>query len=150
MPVSETSSIIASDSLSAPAAGGGRDPAKSGERKRWRTLQNRIERARDLRRAGHQAEQAVWELLCTHPMGSLRFQRQHPIGPYFAAFACAARKLVIEIDGDHHAFQVEADPRRTQLMEQLGWRVVRFAANDVLTNPDGVWLQIDRLLNGRS
>lgn len=150
MPVLETGSISASDSLSAPAAGAGHGPAKSGERKRWRILQNRIERARDLRGAGNHAEQAVWGLLCTHPIGGLRFQRQHPIGPYFATFACLARKLVIEIDDDHPAFQHDAARRRTQLMEQLGWRVARFAANDVLSNPDGTWRKIDRLLNGQS
>lgn len=112
-------------------------------KKRWRILQNRIERARELRRAGNHAEQAVWELLCTHPSGGLRFQRQHPIGPYQAPFACLARKLVIDIDDD-------GDPGRRRLMEQLGWRVVRLAASNVLDNPDGTWREIDRLLNGGS
>jgi very-short-patch-repair endonuclease len=35
----------------------------------------------------------------------VKFRRQHPIGPYFADFACVSKKLVIEIDGEHHAFQ---------------------------------------------
>lgn len=129
MPVLDTGSIVAP----APREGG---------RKRWRILQNRIERARDLRRSGNHAETAVWELLCTHSLGGLRFQRQHAIGPYVVTFACTARKLAIEIDG-------EPDPRRAQLMEQLGWRVVRFAAGDVVEDPEGIWRRIDRLLHGR-
>src|SRR5262245_42473573 len=129
MPAAETGSI------------GAPHPAK-GERKRWRTLQQRIERARELRRSGNHAEQAIWELLCTHPLGGLRFQRQLQIGPYLAMFACTARRLVIEVDG-------EVDARRDQLMNQLGWRLVRFASDDVLQDPQGTWRQIDRLLNGR-
>ena len=83
-------------------------------------------------------------------MDGVKFRRQHPIGPYFADFACPSKKLVIEIDGDHHAFQIEADALRTSVMEQLGWRVVRFAATYVLDSPEGIWTEIDRLLSGES
>jgi hypothetical protein len=51
----------------------------------------RTERARDLRLTDSRAEQEVWELLRAHRMGGLKFRRQHPIGPYFADFACVAR-----------------------------------------------------------
>jgi very-short-patch-repair endonuclease len=54
-----------------------------------------------------------------------------------------AKKLVIEIDGEHHAFQAEADARRTAAMEQLGWRVVRFWANEMVANPEGIWIEIE-------
>ncbi|MGZ3340103.1 MAG: endonuclease domain-containing protein [Reyranella sp.] len=108
--------------------------------------QKRIERARDLRHTSTRPEQIVWELLRAHRMAGVKFCRQHPIGPYYADFACASKKLVIEIDGDHHAFQVEADARRTSIMGQQGWRVVRLAANYVVENPEGVWLEIERLL----
>ena len=112
-----------------------------GARKRWRTLQNRIERARHLRRAVNPAEQAIWELLCARPLGGLRLHRHHAIGPYFATFACLARKVVIELDAAD-------DPPRARLMTQLGWRVVRVSADDALDDPDRVWRQIDRVLNG--
>lgn len=117
--------------------------AKGSERKRWRTLQKRIERARDLRRTGNQAEQAMWELLCTRPLGGARFRRMQPIGPFLAAFVCTTRKLVIEIDG-------EDDVGRTQSMQQLGWRVARFSAKDVLDDPEEAWQEIFRLLQGPS
>jgi very-short-patch-repair endonuclease len=112
---------------------------KGSERKRWRTLQKRIERARDLRRMSNHAEQAMWELLCTRPLGGARFRRMQPIGPYLAAFVCTPRKLVIELDGDD-------DAGRTQSMQQLGWRVARFAAKDVLDDPEEAWREIFQLL----
>ena len=76
----------------------------------------------------------------------VKFRRQHPIGPYFADFACVSRRLVIEIDGEQHAYQVDADARRTAVLEQAGWRVVRFWANEVVANPEGVWTEIENLL----
>ena len=79
-------------------------------------------------------------------MAGAKFRRQHPIGPYFADFACIARKLVIEIDGDHHAFQVEADARRSAAMEREGWRILRFWANHVVANREGVWAEIEQAL----
>jgi very-short-patch-repair endonuclease len=79
-------------------------------------------------------------------MGGLKFRRQHPIGPYFADFACVARKLVVEVDGEHHALQQEADSHRTDFLEQAGWRVIRFSAAEAVQNPDGVWAEIARVL----
>ena len=101
-----------------------------------------IERARDLRRGGSLAERKCWELLRAHRLRGLKFRRQHPIGRYFADFACPARKLIIEIDGDHHADRSEADARRTRDLEREGWRVIRFAANEVVQNPEGIWAAI--------
>ena len=95
-------------------------------------------RARELRRNGSRAEKICWGLLRDRRMAGLKFRRQHPIGPYFADFACVSCKIVIEIDGDHHAFQVDADARRTTAMEREGWRVLRFWNNEVLANPEGV------------
>lgn len=126
MPVADTGRIVAS-------------AASGSERKRWRTLQKRIERARDLRRTGNHAEQAMWELLCTRPLGGARFRRMQPIGPCLAAFVCMTKKLVIEIDG-------EDDGSRTQAMHQPGWRVVRFSAKNVLDDPEVAWREVFRLL----
>jgi len=106
----------------------------------------RTSRARELRLTDSRAEREVWELLRAHRMGGLKFRRQHPIGPYFADFACVARKLVVEVDGEHHAVQRQADSRRTDLMEQAGWRVIRFSAIEAVQNPEGMWAEIARVL----
>ena len=95
-------------------------------------------RARELRRDSSRAEKICWNLIRDRRVNGAKFRRQHPIGPYFADFACVSRKLVIEIDGEHHAYQLEADARRTALMAGLGWHVIRFWANEVVANPEGI------------
>ena len=105
-----------------------------------------VSRSRSLRREGSRAEKICWELLRDRRLRQLKFRRQHPIGPYFADFACISRKLVIEVDGEHHAFQVEADARRTAYLEAAGWRVIRFWANEVVSNPEGIWEAISLAL----
>ena len=100
------------------------------------------ERARELRHEVGDAEKLVWRLLCDRQLAGCKFRRQHPIGPYFADFACVARKLVVEIDGEHHVFQTEADARRTELTERKGWRVIRFWANEVVSNIEGIGTEI--------
>jgi very-short-patch-repair endonuclease len=110
------------------------------------SAKERTERARDLRLTDSRAEREVWELLRAHRMDGLKFRRQHPIGPYFADFACVARKLVVEIDCEHHALQREADSRRTDFLEQAGWRVIRFSASEAVQNAEGIWAEIVRVL----
>jgi very-short-patch-repair endonuclease len=106
-----------------------------------------VPQARELRRDASYAEKICWELLRAHRMEGIKFRRQHPIGPYFADFACVQRKLVIEIDGEHHAYQPEADARRTAFMEERGWRVIRFWANEVVANREGIWAAIQATLD---
>ena len=65
-------------------------------------MDGKVTRARELRRDSTYPEKICWELLRAHRMSGIKFRRQHPIGPYFADFACTQRKLVIEIDGEHH------------------------------------------------
>ena len=111
---------------------------------------DKVSRARELRRDGSRAEKICWHLLRDRRINGVKFRRQRPIGPYFADFACLSRKLVIEIDGDHHAFQVEADTRRTATMEREGWRILRFWANEVVQNPEGIWSAIEIALSDSS
>ena len=113
-------------------------------------MSRKTERARELRRDVSRAERICWELIRAHRMEGVKFRRQHPIDRYVADFACVSKKLVIESDGHHHADQVEADERRTVVLEREGWRVVRFAANEVLQNPEGIWAAIQSLIDGRA
>ena len=114
-----------------------------------RGMEKKTRRARELGRDASRAEKICWELVRAHRMDGIKFRRQHPIGPYFADIACVVQKLVIEIDGEHHADQVEADARRTAVMERLGWRVLRFGAIEVMQNPEGIWSAISIALRDR-
>jgi very-short-patch-repair endonuclease len=102
-----------------------------------------VTRARELRRDSSRAERICWELLRSRRLSGVKFRRQHPIGPYYADFACVSKKLVIEIDREHHAYQAERDARRTAALEREGWCVLRFWANEVVENPEGIWTAIE-------
>ena len=110
----------------------------------------KVSKSRELRRDCSNAEKICWDLIRDRRISGVKFRRQHPIGRYFADFACVSKKLVIEIDGEHHAFQVEADAHRTAAMEREGWRVIRFWANEVVQNRDGIWTAIEIALADQS
>jgi very-short-patch-repair endonuclease len=67
-----------------------------------------------------------------------KFRRQHEIDRYIAGFACSDASLVVELDGSQHGEQLAYDGTRTRKLETMGYRVLRFWDNDVLTNIDGV------------
>jgi very-short-patch-repair endonuclease len=105
-----------------------------------RTTDNRVPRARKLRRDMTVAERKLWWHLRRIPMLRSHFRRQATIGPFFADFCCHALKLVIEIDGGQHNNDDcrVADLQRTRFLESQGYRLLRFWNNEVLGNIDGV------------
>jgi Uncharacterized protein conserved in bacteria len=64
---------------------------------------------------------------------SHQFYRQRIIGDYIADFYCPAAKLVIELDGSQHYENkaLEYDAIRTEYMNSLGLKVLRFTNIDV-------------------
>ena len=83
-------------------------------------------------------ELLLWSRLRRRQLEGHRFRRQAPIGPYIADFACFQARLLIEIDGPSHDDRVEYDRRRTAWLVRGGFRVLRFAADDVLSRLDEV------------
>ena len=55
-------------------------------------------------------------------------------------FFCAEKKLIIEIDGEQHAFEPNriSDRRRTEWLRAQGYTVIRFWTNEVMHELDGV------------
>lgn len=82
------------------------------------------------------AERVLWSKLRRKQVGTLRFRRQFPIGPYIVDFVCLQANLVVEIDGGHHGG--ENDVIRSAWLNERGYKVLRFWNNDVLSNIDGV------------
>ncbi len=99
--------------------------------------------AKSLRRRPTDPEKRLWTRLRKRQLRGLRFRRQRPIGPYVVDFCCLEPKLIIEVDGGQHGRQVQEDGRRTRLLQQSGYRVVRFWNHEVLQNLNGVMTQID-------
>jgi very-short-patch-repair endonuclease len=101
-------------------------------------------RARGLRKSSPDAERALWQALRNRQLGGYKIRRQHPIGPYFADFACVEAGLVIELDGSQHLSEAaqQADRRRTQVMEAEGFHVLRFDDRQALLERDAVLMVI--------
>ncbi|MGH8593647.1 MAG: endonuclease domain-containing protein [Gammaproteobacteria bacterium] len=102
--------------------------------------------ARALRREQTQAEQCLWHRLRGRRLEGFKFRRQQILGPYIVDFLCIRAKLVIEIDGGQHAGQTEHDRLRSQYLQGLGYRVIRFWNNEVLRDMDAVLERIRAVL----
>ena len=61
----------------------------------------------------------------------------HPMAGYIVDFVCLETRLIIEVDGSHHADSTR-DLHRDEELTRLGYRVLRFWNEDVLQNTDGV------------
>ncbi len=75
-----------------------------------------------------------------------KLRRQHPIGPYVVDFVCMEKRLVIELDGGHHACRADSDESRTRKLEAFGFRVLRFWNHEALNETDGVLRRILEIL----
>jgi very-short-patch-repair endonuclease len=82
------------------------------------------QRARELRRDSTKAETLLWAQLRDRRLNGYKFRRQHPIGPFFADFACIEHRLVVEVDGESHDWTYERDAWRERSLARYGsgWR----------------------------
>ncbi len=94
--------------------------------------------ARHLRSEPTRAERKMWSKLRDRRFLGLKFKRQAPIGQFVVDFVCLDAKLIIEVDGGQHSERLAADMKRTRTLESMGYLVMRFWNNDVLTNIEGV------------
>ena len=99
-----------------------------------------IERARSLRSSMTPPELLLWARLRHRTPGLPSFQRQHPLPPYILDFYCPAARLAIEIDGQSHGMgdRPAHDLRREQFLVERGVRVMRYPAELVMRDPNGV------------
>ncbi|MBL0167090.1 MAG: endonuclease domain-containing protein [Propionivibrio sp.] len=89
--------------------------------------------ARENRHNPTPAETLLWQkVLRGKQFEHYKFLRQKPIGDYIVYFYCAEFRLVIEIDGDSHAEQLDYDAQRTLFLNGLGLQVIRNFNRDVL------------------
>ena len=97
-----------------------------------------IEFARSMRREQTEPEKRLWHQLRAKRFDGTKFRRQNVVGNYIADFYSRAAMLIIEVDGDSHAFQHDYDQIREEYFRKLGFRVIRFTNSDVITNLEGV------------
>lgn len=87
--------------------------------------------AQSLRKNMTKEERKLWyEFLKNLPV---QFYRQKVIGNYIVDFYCAARKLVIELDGSQHYEEdnESADKVRDNYLNSVGLTVLRYSNRDV-------------------
>ena len=94
-------------------------------------------------------ERRLWNLLKNRQFHNLKFKRQQPIGNYIVDFICKEAKVIIEIDGGQHNEQknIEYDKTRTEFLNGLGYKVIRFWNNEIYENIDGVLLRLNKEIN---
>jgi very-short-patch-repair endonuclease len=98
--------------------------------------------ARALRKHPTRAEDILWTQLRGSRFEGAKFRRQVPIDRYVVDFYCHAAKLVVELDGKQHEWFADYDSGRTEILERLGIRVIRFTNDEVCNDVDAVLARI--------
>lgn len=93
-------------------------------------------RRQSLRNNATPAERQLWTHLKGKGLKGFKFRRQYGVGSFILDFYCPAAKLGIEIDGDSHFLpdKIEYDKRRTNFINYLGIKIIRFTNDEVHTN----------------
>jgi very-short-patch-repair endonuclease len=94
--------------------------------------------AQRMRQHPTSAEAVLWEHLRNRQLEGTKFRRQHPIGHFVVDFFCWSAKLVIEIDGEIHNQQRDADDARQAYIEAQGFRVIRFKNQAIFDSLESV------------
>ena len=114
---------------------------------------NNFKYNKNLRRFAHEnradmtkAEACLWKyVLGRRRMCGYQFRRQRPVLNYIADFMCKELMLIIEVDGITHQWEEAAfsDKIREEALKEMGFTVLRFEDDDVLTGINGVYYQIE-------
>ena len=102
-----------------------------------------------LRTALTDAERRLCNRLRRKQILGVQFYRQKPIGNYIVDFYAPAARLVVEVDGAQHAetAHVKYDERRTQYLQQQGFRVLRFDDRQILLETDAFVQEVYRAVH---
>ena len=113
----------------------------------WKLLK---ENAKSMRLEPTEAEDLLWQNLRGLKLG-VKFRRQQPVDIFIPDFVCTQKKLIIEVDGEYHngKEQIELDVERTRILETIGYKVLRFTNEEVLTNVSSVLERIRTEIKNR-
>lgn len=108
-------------------------------------LETLRERAKDMRRHPTEAQAALWAELSGSKLGGVKFTRQAGVGSTIVDFACPSRWIVIQISPE--GANAEVETLQDGKLRQVGVRVLRFAAAEVLSDTDAVLKAINAEVN---
>ena len=87
--------------------------------------------AHTMSQAPTDSEARLWGALRSSQLG-VAFRRQVPLLGFIADFYAPTVRLVVEVDGGHHARRVTADAKRHRKLTRAGYRIVRLHAELVM------------------
>ncbi|MDQ3049083.1 MAG: DUF559 domain-containing protein, partial [Bacteroidota bacterium] len=97
----------------------------------WKNWTRNLERAKSMRKEPTKAEDKLWTALRNRNL-EFKFRRQHPIDQFIADIVCIEKKLIIEVDGSIHDTQKDYDEGRTVVLNDIGYKLMRFSNDEVL------------------
>ena len=103
------------------------------------TYSNNKQNAKNNRAMMTDAEKLLWNYIKNEQLGA-RFRRQHITGDYIVDFICLKENLIIEVDGGYHnePTQQQEDKIRQNWLESMGYKVLRFANEDIFHSIESV------------
>jgi very-short-patch-repair endonuclease len=96
----------------------------------------KLRRAKELRSGMTFEEKMIWERLRNGQLNGLHFRRQQVTDGYIVDFYCHTANLIVEIDGEIHNSQQEADLYRDHVLSEKGLQVVHFRNEEVKVDID--------------
>lgn len=125
-------------------------PALKKKGRGWQIDDKRLdvlhERAREMRRHPTEAQGALAKALGALDTGGFTFRRQDVIGSAIVDFACKPLMLVVELEGDEDAAFTST---RDKSLAEVGYRVLRLPAADVLAGPEAAAAQVVEAMKER-
>jgi len=112
----------------------------------YKNYRNITSLAKKLRKESTPSEKLLWKILRGRRIDGYKFLRQHPIfyridkswvDFFIVDFYCSELKLIIELDGPMHEFQIEEDKEREDKLKSRGFCVIRFK-NEELSDMEKV------------
>jgi leucyl-tRNA synthetase len=103
--------------------------------------------AKEIRSNPTESEEILWLNLKKEGLDS-EFTPQHLIDDYIVDFVSLSKKLIIEVDGGiFYTTQQKDDTENTKVLEEKGFKVIRFNSKEILNNIDSVLNIIKHELN---
>ena len=103
-----------------------------------------------LRKNQTKAESVFWYAVRGRKLLKRKFRRQFSIAGFIVDFICLEEMLVIEIDGEDHLHQADADFVRDEKLCSMGYQVVRFTNEETLKNIDLVIEEMKQIINKKA
>ncbi len=105
---------------------------------------------RELRKNSTTAEKMFWEAVRNKSFIGKKFYRQYPLfyditgreSFFVADFYCHEEKLVVELDGKIHQYRLGKDTKRTEILNYLGVKVLRFNNDEVINNLNDILTKV--------